>query len=59
MRITIELESCSIVVQIFVPPPKICPEWSYALLIPRLTGDVIKMTIPELIKALELAAQRP
>lgn len=56
MQLQINLESCTIIVEIFHRPKQ--PEWSYAVFISKLTGQTFRMTIPELCDALELAASR-
>lgn len=56
MSLTVELETCTIMVRIFHRPQN--PEWSYAVFVSRLTGDSLRLTIPELIKALQSASRR-
>jgi hypothetical protein len=55
MKITIETEWLTIIVQIFYGTRA---SYSHAVLVPRLTGDSVRLTIPELCKALEMAARR-
>lgn len=56
MKVTVDLDSCTIIVEMFHRPHR--PDWSYAVLISKLTGQVWRMTIPEMCDALELAARR-
>lgn len=51
MEITIELETC--ILRVCIKPLR-----RYAVFIDRITGNAINMSIPELIKALELVAQK-
>lgn len=56
MRLTIDLETCTIIVHIF--NGNRWPKRSYAVFISKLDGGPIRMTIPELIEALERASKR-
>jgi hypothetical protein len=54
MKLTIETQLLTIIVQIFEGNRSFC---SHALVITRLTGDAIRLTIPELCDALDRAAR--
>jgi len=56
MKITLELETCTIIVQIF-DGTTAKAAWSYAIFISKLTGEVIRLTIPELLESLNRAAR--
>lgn len=55
MKITIETEWLLIVVQIYDGTRA---RFSYAVMLMRLSGDTIRLTIPELCTALERAARK-
>ena len=53
MSLTVDLETCTILVR-FGAKEHLC----YAVLVSRLDGLSLRLTIPELIAALKLAAKR-
>jgi hypothetical protein len=54
MKVTIETEWLTIIVQIFSGS---WAQHSHAIIVPRLTGDAVRLTIPELCTALKRAAK--
>ncbi len=52
MEITIDLETCKIIANL--------KKWNqYAVFVSKLTGEAFRLTIPELVQALEKAARLP
>lgn len=56
MSLTIALETCTIIVEIF-DGKRYRADWSYAVFISKLTGQVLRLTIPQLVTALDNAAK--
>ena len=53
MKMTLELDTCTLIVQIVNRLSPRHVDWSYAIFIPKFTGEPIRLSIPQLIGVLE------